>query len=54
MRFFVRALFIAVCLGCGWVQAQTFPNRPVTIIVPYPPGGLIDLVARALQPFLQT
>lgn len=35
-------------------QAQSFPNRPVTIVVPYPPGGLIDLVARALQPFLQT
>ena len=36
------------------VQAQTWPTRPVTIVVPYPPGGLIDLVARALQPFLQT
>ncbi|MGH8765186.1 MAG: Bug family tripartite tricarboxylate transporter substrate binding protein [Burkholderiales bacterium] len=33
---------------------QAFPNRPVTIVVPYPPGGLIDLVARALQPYLQT
>ncbi len=33
--------------------AQAFPSRPVTIIVPYPPGGLIDLVARALQPPFQ-
>ena len=28
-------------------QAQaTFPNRPITMIVPFPPGGLADLVAR--------
>jgi len=53
MKPFVRALAIAIGLYGGWGQAQTFPNRPVTIVVPYPPGGLIDLVARALQPFLQ-
>ena len=31
------------------VAAQGFPSRPVTIVVPYPPGGLIDLVARTIQ-----
>ncbi len=39
-----------------WVaaaSAQTYPSRTVTIIVPYPPGGLIDLVARIVQPQLQ-
>jgi tripartite-type tricarboxylate transporter receptor subunit TctC len=45
---------LAFALAAATAQAQTFPSRPVTIIVPYPPGGLIDLVARALQPFLQT
>jgi tripartite-type tricarboxylate transporter receptor subunit TctC len=34
------------------VAAQTYPTKPVTIIVPYPPGGLIDLVARIIQPQL--
>jgi tripartite-type tricarboxylate transporter receptor subunit TctC len=51
----MRTLLAAIVFACtATAQAQTFPNRPVTIVVPYPPGGLIDLVARALQPFLQT
>jgi tripartite-type tricarboxylate transporter receptor subunit TctC len=50
MKLLIAALALAFATGA---QAQTFPNRPVTIIIPYPPGGLIDLVARALQPFLQ-
>jgi len=44
---------ILACALASAAHAQTFPSRQVTIIVPYPPGGLIDLVARALQPFLQ-
>lgn len=51
---FARALLL-VAGFCVSLQAaaQTFPSRPITIIVPYPPGGLIDLVARALQPPFQ-
>ncbi|HUI97960.1 MAG TPA: tripartite tricarboxylate transporter substrate binding protein [Xanthobacteraceae bacterium] len=29
-------------------RAEGFPTRPVTIIVPYPPGGPVDLVARLI------
>jgi tripartite-type tricarboxylate transporter receptor subunit TctC len=32
--------------------AQAFPDRPVTLLVGYPPGGNTDLMARALQPEL--
>ena len=30
------------------LQAQEWPNRPVRIVVPYPAGGAVDIVTRAL------
>ena len=51
---FAGALSIAACLSVSQtVLAQDFPTRPITIVVPYPPGGLIDLVARVVQAPLQ-
>ena len=49
MRFVRRALFIAAAaLLAGSAFAQAYPNKPVTLIVPNPPGGVVDTSARLL------
>jgi tripartite-type tricarboxylate transporter receptor subunit TctC len=43
------ALSAALCFTHGAAQAQAaFPSKPVTIVVPFPAGGALDVVARAL------
>ena len=41
-------------LAAPWVQAQSssWPNRPIRLMVQYPPGGLVDTVARLMAPHL--
>jgi len=43
------ALMFALALAFGpGVHAQNYPNRPMRIVVPYPAGGGIDIIARAI------
>ena len=37
---------VAALLGHAVAVAQTWPSRPITIVVPFPPGPALDLVAR--------
>ncbi len=48
---FALAMLLA---GLQTASAQAFPDRPVRIIVGYPPGGGTDLVARLVQQPLAT
>jgi tripartite-type tricarboxylate transporter receptor subunit TctC len=40
---------IATLLVAGSVFAQNYPSKPVTLLVPYPAGGLSDVIARTVN-----
>ena len=49
----ILMLPFASCALPGLVRAQTFPDRPVRVVVPYPAGGSLDAVARPLSQVFQ-
>ena len=48
----MKTLLPVLLFTFGNAFAQSFPDRPVRIVVGYPPGGGTDLVARLIQPAL--
>src|SRR5258708_4735632 len=48
MTRFLIALVLAIFSGIVAVDAQTFPSRSITIVVPFPPGGSTDTAARIM------
>lgn len=48
MKRLLRAVLLAPLFAFA-----AYPEKPITLIVAYPPGGGTDLVARAIQPYLE-
>ena len=40
---------VLLVLAASWSTAQTYPSKPITLIVPNPPGGFVDASARILS-----
>ena len=56
-----RHLFASIMTGIGvllwisaaWCQSLPYPNRPIHVIVPFPPGGAVDPIARSIAQKLE-
>lgn len=48
VRTFLQSIVALAILYSGSVFAQDYPNRVVRLVVPYPPGGVTDILARQI------
>lgn len=47
--FFFLALAMLLCQSHAYAQQAKYPSRPLRILVPFPPGGAVDTIARVLS-----
>jgi len=44
----IAVLAAALAVAAPAIHAQTYPNKPIRVVLPYPPGGGLDTIARPL------
>ena len=49
-RVFCAGLLLAGLMTSAFVHAQSWPSRPIRMIVPFAPGGNTDIIARSIAP----
>jgi tripartite-type tricarboxylate transporter receptor subunit TctC len=49
-RLLLQVLCVGVCIAVGSVAFAAFPERPIRLVVPFAPGGNIDINARTVAP----
>src|SRR3954447_14316033 len=48
-----RAWLFALAALCAAASAQDYPSKPITMVVPFPPGGVAEIVGRPLASIME-